>query len=92
VAYLTLAERKIIATPDIMREPRVTMRPELRALVERATQFGTETGKQTAKLMAEFTFAGIELAGEFSARFARMASGVLAGMADALQQRKTPDK
>ena len=61
-------------------------RPELRALVERATQSGTETGKQTAKLMAEFTFAGMELAGQFSARFAQMASGVLAGMADALEK------
>ena len=70
-------------------------RPELRALVERATHAGTETGKQTARLMAEFTFAGMELAGEFSVRFARMASGVLAGMADALEKsaaekRKTP--
>jgi len=70
--------------------------PELRALVERATHAGTETGKQTARLMAEFTFAGMELAGEFSARFAKMASGVLAGMADALEKsaaekkRKTP--
>lgn len=70
-------------------------RPELKALVERATHAGTETGKQTAKLMAEFTFAGMELAGEFSKRFAQMASGVLAGMADALEKsaaekRKTP--
>ena len=70
-------------------------RPELRALVERATHAGTETGRQTAKLMAEFTFAGMELAGQFSVRFAQMASGVLAGMADALEKsaaekRKTP--
>jgi len=70
-------------------------RPELRSLVERATQFGTETGKQTAKMMAEFTFTGIELAGQFSVRFAQMASGVLAGMADAMEKsaaakRKTP--
>ena len=69
--------------------------PELRALAERATQFGTETGKQTAKLMAEFAFTGMELAGQFSVRFAQMASGVLAGMADALEKsaaekRKTP--
>ena len=69
--------------------------PELRALVVRATLAGTETGKQTSRLMAEFTFAGMELAGEFSARFAKMASGVLAGMADALEKsaaekRKTP--
>ncbi len=61
-------------------------RPELRALVERATHAGTETGKQTAKLMAEFTFAGMELAGQFSVRFAQIASGVLAGMADALEK------
>ena len=71
-------------------------RPELRALVERATHAGTETGKQTAKLMAEFAFSGMELAGQFSVRFAQMASGVLAGMADALEKsaaekkRKTP--
>ena len=62
------------------------VRPELRSLVERATQFGTETGKQTAKLMTEFTFSGMELAGQFSVRFAQMASGVLAGMADALEK------
>jgi hypothetical protein len=61
-------------------------RPELRALVERATHAGTETGKQTAKLMGEFAFSGMELAGQFSVRFARMASGVLAGMADALEK------
>jgi len=60
--------------------------PELRALAERATQFGTETGKQTARLMAEFAFTGMELAGQFSVRFAQMASGMLAGMADALEK------
>src|SRR5687767_2326368 len=60
--------------------------PELRALVERATKAGTETGRQTAKLMAEFTMTGMELAGQFSVRFAQMASGVLAGMADALEK------
>jgi hypothetical protein len=61
-------------------------RPELRALVERATKAGTETGRQTAHLMKEFTFSGMELAGQFSVRFAQMASGVLAGMADALEK------
>jgi len=62
------------------------VRPEMRELVERATKLGTETGKQTAKMMAEFTFTGMELAGQFSVRFAQMASGVLAGMADALEK------
>jgi hypothetical protein len=67
-------------------------RPELRALVERATHAGTETGKQTAKLMAEFTFSGMELAGQFSVRFAQMAGGVLAGMADALEKSAAKSK
>jgi hypothetical protein len=61
-------------------------RPELRALVERATKAGTETGRQTAHLMKEFTFTGMELAGQFSVKFAQMASGVLAGIADALEK------
>ena len=68
------------------------MRPELRELLSRAKHAGTETGRQTAKLMAEFTVAGIELAGEFGVRFASLASGVLAGMADALQKTEERDK
>lgn len=66
------------------------LRPELKEALKQTLHAGTETGRQTAKLMAEFALAGIELAGEFSARFAQLASGVLAGMADALQQRKDP--
>jgi hypothetical protein len=60
--------------------------PELRELARRAARAGTETGRQAASLMADVTFSGIELAGHFSARFAQMASGVLAGMADALEK------
>jgi hypothetical protein len=52
--------------------------------VSGAARAGTETGRQAASLMAEFAFSGIELAGHFSVRFAQMASGALAGMADAL--------
>jgi hypothetical protein len=62
------------------------VRPELRDLAQRAARAGTETGRQAASLMADVTFSGIELAGHFSARFAQMASGVLAGMADALEK------
>jgi hypothetical protein len=61
-------------------------RPELRDLARRAARAGTETGRQAASLMADVTFSGIELAGHFSTRFAQMASGVLAGMADALEK------
>lgn len=68
------------------------LRPELKEALRQTLHAGTETGRQTARLMAEFAVTGMELAGEFSARFAQVASGVLAGMADALQQRKTPDK
>jgi ABC-type transporter Mla subunit MlaD len=61
-------------------------RPQLRELASRAARAGTQTGRQAASLMADVTFSGIELAGHFSARFAQMASGVLAGMADALEK------
>jgi hypothetical protein len=62
------------------------VQPELRDLAQRAARAGTDTGRQAASLMADVTFSGIELAGHFSARFAQMASGVLAGMADALEK------
>lgn len=70
----------------VARSANERVRPELEDLVKRAMHAGTETGKQAAKLAAEFTFSGIELAASFSARFAEMASGVLAGMADALEK------
>jgi hypothetical protein len=63
------------------------VRPELREVLRQAAHAGTETGRHTARLMAEFTLGGLELAGEFGARFASLASGVLAGMADALDKR-----
>ena len=90
-----IEEDFIVTVSKVASSANERARPELRALVERATHAGTETGRQTAKLMAEFTFAGMELAGQFSVRFAQMASGVLAGMADALEKsaaekRKTP--
>ena len=68
------------------------LRPELKEALKQTLHAGTETGRQTARLMAEFTLTGIEIAGEFSARFAQLASGVLSGMADALQQRKSSDR
>ena len=62
------------------------VRPELTELAKRAARTGTETGRQAASLMSEFAFSSMELAGHFSVRFAQMASGVLAGMADALEK------
>jgi hypothetical protein len=42
--------------------------------------------------MSEFAFSGMELAGQFSVRFAQAASGVLAGMADALEKAAATQK
>lgn len=87
LAGLKKIEEDFVATvSQVADSANERARPELRELVRRATHAGTETGRQTAHLMAEFTFSGIELAGQFSVRFAQMASGVLAGMADALEK------
>jgi len=87
LAGLKKIEEDFVATvSQVASSANERARPELRALVERATHAGTETGRQTAHLMKEFTFTGMELAGQFSVRFAQMASGVLAGMADALEK------
>ncbi len=78
------------------------VRPELREVLEGARRTGTETGKQVAGIMTEFaqrfsaasidvTLSGLEAASEFGARFAQVASGVLAGIADALRERE-PEK
>jgi hypothetical protein len=87
LAGLRKIEDDFIATvTQVADSANERMRPELRELVSRAVHAGTQTGRESAKLMAEFTFAGLELAGEFGARFASLAGGVLAGMADALQK------
>lgn len=78
------------------------VRPELREILDGARRTGTETGKQVAGIMTEFaqrfsaasfdvTLSGLEAASEFGARFAQAASGVLAGIADALRERQ-PEK
>ena len=83
------------------------VRPELREALAAARRSGTETGRQVASVMSEFTHrfsvasldatvTGLEMASEFSARFAQLASGVLSGLADALRAQKaendTPPK
>lgn len=93
VAGLKKIEHDFVETVnEVAASANERLRPELKEALRQTLHAGTETGRQSARLMAEFTLTGIELAGEFSARFAQVASGVLAGMADALQQRKTQDK
>ncbi|HLE66778.1 MAG TPA: DUF6781 family protein, partial [Burkholderiales bacterium] len=73
------------------------VQPELRKVLDEARRSGTETGRQVASTITEFaqrvsvasidvTLAGLEAAGEFGARFAMLASGMLAGVADALRK------
>ena len=79
------------------------VQPELRGALGTLIHTGTETGKQLALAMNELahrfanlsidaTVAGLEVAGEFGARFANLASGILSGVADALQKRPEPPK
>ena len=87
LAGLKKIEEDFVATVSQVAETaNERARPELRELARRAARAGTETGRQVAHLMAQFTFSGLELAGQFSVRFAQLASGVLAGMADALEK------
>ena len=87
LAGLKKMEEDFVATVDqVAASANERVRPELRELLRQTMHAGTETGRHTARLMTEFTLTGIEIAGEFSARFAHLASGVLAGMADALDK------
>jgi hypothetical protein len=87
LAGLKKIEQDFVATvSQVAESANERARPELRELAHSALHAGTETGRQAAHLMAQFTVTGVELAGEFSVRFAQMASGVLAGMADALEK------
>jgi hypothetical protein len=72
------------------------VQPGLRDALRTARRTGTQTGKQVALAMGDFaqkfsaasldaTLAGLEAAGEFGARFAAVASGILGGLAEAIR-------
>ena len=87
-AGLRKIEQDFVATvEEVARSANERVRPELTELLRQAAHAGTETGRRSARLVAEFTLGSLELAGEFGARFAQLAGGVLAGMADALDKR-----
>jgi uncharacterized protein DUF6781 len=87
-AGLRKIEEDFVATVrEVAHSANERVRPELTDVLRQAVHAGTETGHQSARLMAEFALGGLELAGEFGARFAQLAGGVLAGMADALDKR-----
>jgi hypothetical protein len=88
LAGLRKIEEDFVATVEqVARSSGERVRPELAEVLRQAAHAGTETGRHTARLATEFTLSGLELAGEFGARFAQLAGGMLAGMADALDQR-----
>ncbi len=95
-AGLRKIEEDFVATVEqVARASSERVRPELAEVLRQAAHAGTETGRHAARLATEFTLSGLELAGEFGARFAQIASGMLAGAADALdktssQTKKTP--
>jgi hypothetical protein len=73
------------------------VQPGLREAVRTARRTGTQTGKQVALAMGDFAqkfsaasldaaLVGLEAAGEFGARFAAVASGILGGLAEALRR------
>ena len=98
LAGLQKLEEDFVATVgQVAESASERVRPELREAAGQVTRGGTETGRQIAAAMTELTrnlagtsvkaaLAGIEAAGEFGVRSAQIASGVLAGMADAVDK------
>lgn len=77
--------------------------PEMRRILDEARASGTETGRKVSATMTEIAqrlsvasidvaLAGVTAAAEFGARFAMLAGGMLAGMADAMQKGEAAKK
>jgi hypothetical protein len=104
LANLKRLEDDFVSTVTNVADSIVTpVQPELRGALGNLTHTGTETGKQLGLAMNELAYrfanlsldaslAGIEMAGEFGARFANLASGFLSGIADALQKPSEPPR
>jgi Family of unknown function (DUF6781) len=108
LANLRKLEDDFLATVGQVADAASTqVQPGLREALRSARKSGTETGKQVALTMGDFAqkfsaasadaaIAGLEAAGQFGARFAAVASGVLGGLADALrasaERKDKPDK
>jgi hypothetical protein len=106
LADMRKLEEDFLATVEQVAEgANERVRPELRDVLTRARKTGTGTGRQLASMMTEFAqrfsaasldvaLSGLEVASEFSARFAQAAGGALAGIADAIgeQRARTHDQ
>ncbi len=104
LASLKRLEHDFVSTVGHVADAAGTqVQPSLREALGAMTRTGTETGRQLAHVMNEFahrftiasidaTIAGLDAAGEFGTRFANLASGILSGVADALEQKPEPLK
>jgi hypothetical protein len=97
LANLRRLEDDFLSTVEQVAEAaNARVQPELREALRNARRTGTQTGKQVALAMGDFAqkfsaasmdaaLTGLEAAGEFGARFAAVASGILGGLAEALR-------
>src|SRR5687768_1682302 len=104
LASLRKIEHDFVSTVSHVADAAGTqVRPSLREALGAMTRTGTETGRQLAHIMNEFahrftiasidaTIAGLDAASEFGTRFASLASGILSGVADALENKPKPLK
>lgn len=102
VASLRKLEEDFLATVERVADAASErVAPELRRILREARTSGTETGRKVSAAMAEIgerlsiasidvALAGVAAAAEFGTRFAMLAGGVLAGMADALRPMQAP--
>ncbi len=102
LAKLRTLEHDFISTASHVADAASSqVQPALRDALSAMTRAGTETGRQLAHTMNDFahrftiasidaTIAGLDAASEIGARFANLASGILSGVADALQEKPQP--
>lgn len=104
LADMRKLEDDLLSTVDQVAEgANERVRPELREILSQARRTGTSTGKQVAGMMTEFAqrasaasidvaLGGLEAATELSVRFAQAAGGMLAGIADAIKEQRSPTR
>ncbi len=94
--FLATAEQVVEGAGELVR-------PQLREALDQTRRSGTETGLEVAKLVTDLGqrvsgatvqagIAGVETALELSTRFAMVAGGILAGVAEALRQQEPAQK
>lgn len=94
--FLATVEQAVEGAGDLVR-------PQLREVLDQTRRSGTQTGREVAKLVTDLGqrvsgatlkagIAGVETALELGTRFAEVAGGILAGVAEALRQQEPTQK